>query len=451
MVEKYIESFEKGSVEAHRDASRHWIKDRGPAVESYIGFIESYRDPSGSRGEWEGFVACVNRETSLKFQTLVDGAEEMLKLFPWPRTFEKDVFRRPDFTSLEVLAFGSSGVPAGINIPNYDDVRADDGFKNVSLGNVLQASYGAGDKPIPFIPAADQALYKKLKGEAFEIQVGIHELLGHGSGRLYHQGTEDATALVASGEKHPITGEPITGPFYSPGATWDSTFGAIASAYEECKAECCGIYLSLESSVMKIFGFPDAEQGVCHDVQYINWLSMAHAGLKALELYTPETSQWRQAHSQARFVILRVLIEADGIVELVETVGSDGKPDMEVRMQRDAVLSVGKPAIGELLLKIQTYKSLADLENGSKMFNAYSIVDDKMLKIREIVMARKEPRKLLVQPCLALKEDKSVELKAFPATTAGMIESFVARFPAEDEELLTLYEADIAAGVAGLE
>jgi len=120
-------------------------------------------------------------------------------------------------------------------------------------------------------------------------------------------------------------------------------------------------------------------------------------------------------------------------------------------MQRDEVLSVGKPAIGELLLKIQTYKSLADLENGSKMFNAYSIVDDKMLKIREIVMARKEPRKLLVQPCLALKEDKSVELKAFPATTAGMIESFVARFPAEDEELLTLYEADIAAGVAGLE
>ena len=116
MMDAYAQSFGTGSLQVFKESQKLWVKDLSPAVESNIGFIETFRDPAGVRGEWEGFVAMVNKDRTLVYKKLVDAAPAMIPQLPWSKDFEKDKFTSPDFTSLEVLSFATSGLPAGINI-----------------------------------------------------------------------------------------------------------------------------------------------------------------------------------------------------------------------------------------------------------------------------------------------------------------------------------------------
>eukprot|EP00061_Rhincodon_typus_P005677 g25492.t1 len=101
----------------------------------------------------------------------------------------------------------------------------------------------------------------------------------------------------------------------------------------------------------RIFGHEGTD---ADDVIYVNWLTMVRAGVLGLEFYTPESQQWRQAHMQARFVILRVLLEAgQGFVTIRQTTGTDGKPDAIITLDRSKISTVGKTAIEEFLRKLQ--------------------------------------------------------------------------------------------------
>jgi len=423
MLKQYISSFTGGDVEDHISGSKSWVLDKGPVVESYIGFIESYQDPLGARAEWEGFVAIVDKETSKKFANLVEAAPKLLKLLPWGDDFEKDKFLRPDFTSLEVLAFGSSGVPAGINIPNYDKVRQSYGFKNVSLGNSLRAR----DKKehINHIDDDDQKLFQDLQDRSFKVQVGLHELLGHGSGKLFMEDKDNR--LNYENVVNPLTGEKVEG-FYKQGQTYDTVFTSLGSTFEECRAEAVGIYLCVEEEILKIFGYDKKGEG--GDIIYINWLSMARAGLVGLLYYTPETNKWRQAHMQARFVLLRVMLEAgEGLVKIVETTGKDGKPDVCVKLDRSKIETVGVKAVGEFLTKLMVFKSTANVDEAHKMYtDHYCKVDEEFMRYREVVVARKKPRRLMVQAHTHLDQQGKPQLKAYDSSPAGMIQSFVERY-----------------------
>lgn len=429
MMDEYADSFGTGSLKAFKKSQKLWVKDKGPEVESNIGFIETYRDPAGIRGEWEGMVAMVNKERTRAFQKLVEAAPAAIPKLPWSKDFEKDEFSAPDFTSLEVLSFASSGVPAGINIPNYDDIRQQIGFKNVSLGNVLGAK--APNEPIPFIRPEDLDLYQENRDAAFEVQVGIHELLGHGTGKLLQETSPGVFNFDHENPPtSPITRRPIS-TYYKPSETYSTVFGPTASSYEECRAECVAMALSCDFSLLQIFGFGDGEidmAGEAGDVLYASYLSMARAGVVALEFWDPKSRKWGQIHMQARYSILKTFLDAgDAFCKLDHE--ADDLSDLTIHLDRNKILTHGRPAVEAYLQKLHVFKSTADVEAGRALYEKTTSVEGEFWtdKVRGAVLKRKAPRKVFVMANTVEVNEGKVELREYESRMEGMIASWADR------------------------
>ncbi|KIK16465.1 hypothetical protein PISMIDRAFT_30890 [Pisolithus microcarpus 441] len=422
MLECYIKSFETGSIEEHKKGSTYWVQDVGPVVESYIGFIETYVDPYGGRAEWEGFTAIVNKEMSAKYDVLVNDAPELIKVLPWGKDFEVDVFRKPDFTALEIVHFATGGVPAGINASNYYNIRESTGFKNVSLANILNAK--APNEVVTFIHPDDLDLYNAWDARAFELQVANHELLGHGSGKLFQEAADGSKNFDPKKVINPLTGKPVE-TWYKPGQTPDSVLGEVSSSMEECRAETVALYLANHPTILKIFGYTDKKD--VEDIVFITFLLMARAGLRGLEFYDPITKKHGQAHMQARLGITTFMVN-EGLVRLEEVRGSNGElENIYVRVDREKVLKEGQSIVGKLLLELQVLKSTADGPGARKFYTELTTpLPGWTGEIRDVVLKLKQPRKMMLQPNTFVVGGEVV-LKEYPLTAAGMIESLIER------------------------
>jgi len=73
------------------------------------------------------------------------------------------------------------------------------------------------------------------------------------------------------------------------------------------------------------------------------------------------------------------------------------------------------------------HKATANFEEATKLFEHYTNLDERFLKLRNIVLAKKQPRGVFVQSNTKL-EGNTVTLTSYEATPQGIIQSFLDRY-----------------------
>ena len=285
---------------------------------------------------------------------------------------EKEKFLAPDFTMLEVISFATNGCPLGINIPNYDDIRETEGFKNVFLGNSMP-SYAGNTSQIQFATPEQAKILSELLLKAYEVHVACHELLGHGTGKLLYRNEDGSSHKFVD----PITKEEYES-CYEKGDVWGTKFGVISSSYEECRADTVGYFLCTRPDVYTLFGWEDKDVDT---LLWVNCMSQFRKGILGLPLYNAELKKWGQAHTQGAFVfsmwIMKNQNQENKIVEFEIT--GENKDDFVIHLNKERLCTEGKVLIKDLLIVLQTYKSSGAFERGKKFYDEYSAVSDYFL------------------------------------------------------------------------
>jgi dipeptidyl-peptidase-3 len=189
-LEALIRFYQTGAAAERVAYDIAWVQDRTSPVDTINGFIEVYMDPRGTKGAWEALVYYVNPGKTEGIRRLAAEAQWFEDRMPWADRYKKQGVRGISANAIDVvIETGDSGpvTPVGINLPNDQGIREEYGSKSVSLSNVNEAYERSTSVEFrrEFAWTAEEAeRAEKWSSLASELTTNMHEVIGHGSGRI---------------------------------------------------------------------------------------------------------------------------------------------------------------------------------------------------------------------------------------------------------------------------
>ena len=376
VIESLIAYYQSGDLKDFDTYSIEWVKDLNSKVDFINGFIESYNDPLGMRGSWEGMVNFKDSANTARTEIVSANAQWFEDHSPIDDRFRKPVVKGVTAKVITAAILAGDSYPAtpiGINLPNSNWIRAQHGSKSVSIDNITAAydAAAAGNGFAEEFMWSDEEVQqaKKYAHYVDNIHTDLHECLGHGSGQLL------------------------------PGVDPDA-LKAYGSTLEEARADIFALYYMADPKLVELGVMPDKE---AYKAGY--YQQMMNGLMTQLVRILPGDNL-EEAHMRNRALIAYWTLERAKLDEgqpALEFAKRDGKTFVRIN---DYVKL--RQYFGELLGELQRIKSEGDFKAGRHLVETYGVKVDSTLHAEVLERYKKldiAPYKGFVNPRYELVKD----------------------------------------------
>ena len=341
-INKLIEYYKTGCLKTFDEYSILWLKDNNSRVDTINGFIELYGDPLGYKGTFEAIVSIRDLEATKRIKEISSQAQWFEDNSPIDDKYKKKNVTGISATAISVIVESgdaSPSSPIGINLPNATWIREKYGSKSVNLENIDYAYKIAETEDLlrEFAYSNDEInLANKYAHLADTLHTDLHEVIGHGSGRIL-QGIESP--------KH--------------------TLKNYASTIEETRADLVALYYLPDQKLIDIGIMPDLNTAKAGYNKFMrNGLMVQLARIEISE-------NLEESHMRNRQLIAKWVYEKGKIENVIEMKKKNGKTYVVINDY-----SKLRKLFGELLKEIQRITSEGDFESAKNLVDTYGVKID---------------------------------------------------------------------------
>jgi len=354
-LSKLIEFYKTGSLKVWDEYNILWASSTKGDIDWINGYIETYGDAMGRKGNYESMVQITDFEASKHMKVVADNAqwfEDNSTILP---EHKKKKVKGVSYKVIQVASESGDASPAtpiGVNLPNNNWIREQHGSKSVSLGNVIAAYEKAGGPGLVKEFAHDQeeiARAEKYAALAGKLHTALHEVIGHASGQI-NKGI----------------GQP------------SETLKNYASTLEEARADLVGLYYIMDPKLLEI-GLIKTQ-----DVAKAEYDAYLRNGLLAQLQRLEIGKQVEEEHMQNRQLVSSWVFEKGQKENVIAKVVKNGKTYYDIKDYKKLRI-----LFGQLLSEIQRITSEGDYTAGKKLVEGYGVKVN--LAIHKEVLERVKP------------------------------------------------------------